>query len=36
MKIEKMLGGLVSLGLAAALAVPGALAKPQNCTPNRK
>ncbi len=29
MKIEKMLGGLVSLGLAAALAVPGALAKPQ-------
>jgi Spy/CpxP family protein refolding chaperone len=29
MKIEKMLGGLVSLGLAAALAVPGAFAKPQ-------
>jgi periplasmic protein CpxP/Spy len=29
MKIEKMLGGLVSLGLAAALAVPWALAKPQ-------
>jgi Spy/CpxP family protein refolding chaperone len=29
MKIGKMLGGLVSLGLAAALAVPGALAKPQ-------
>jgi periplasmic protein CpxP/Spy len=29
MKIEKMLGGMVSLGLAAALAVPGALAKPQ-------
>jgi len=29
MKIEKMLGGLVSLGLAAALAVPGALAKSQ-------
>ncbi|HKV63650.1 MAG TPA: hypothetical protein VJO16_17215 [Candidatus Acidoferrum sp.] len=29
MKIEKMLGGLVWLGLAAALAVPGALAKPQ-------
>jgi Spy/CpxP family protein refolding chaperone len=32
MKIEKMLGGLVSLGLAAALAVPGALAKPQAAT----
>src|SRR5260370_19628903 len=29
MKIEKMLGGLLSLGLAAALAVPGALAKSQ-------
>jgi Spy/CpxP family protein refolding chaperone len=29
MKIEKVLGGLVSLGLAAALAVPGALAKSQ-------
>src|SRR2546422_1560707 len=29
MKIGKTLGGLVSLGLAAALAVPGALAKPQ-------
>jgi Spy/CpxP family protein refolding chaperone len=29
MKIEKMLGGLVSLGLAAALAVPGALANSQ-------
>src|SRR5229473_8185778 len=29
MKIEKMLGGLVSLGLVAALAVPGALAKSQ-------
>ena len=29
MKIERILGGLVSLGLAAALAVPGALAKPQ-------
>ncbi len=29
MKIGKTLGGLVSLGLAAALAVPGVLAKPQ-------
>ena len=29
MKIEKMLGGLVSLGLAAALALPVALANPQ-------
>ena len=29
MKIEKVLGGLLSLGLAAALTVPGALAKPQ-------
>jgi periplasmic protein CpxP/Spy len=32
MKIEKMLGGLVSLGLAAAVAVPWALAKPQAAT----
>ena len=32
MKIEKMLGGLVSLGLAAALAAPVALAKPQTAT----
>jgi Spy/CpxP family protein refolding chaperone len=32
MKIEKVLGGLVSLGLAAALAVPGALAKPQTAS----
>ena len=32
MKIEKMLGGLVSLGLAAALTVPGALAKPQTAS----
>jgi periplasmic protein CpxP/Spy len=29
MKKEKMLGGLLSLGLVAALAVPGALARPQ-------
>jgi Spy/CpxP family protein refolding chaperone len=29
MKIERMLGGLVSLGIAAALAVPGALAQSQ-------
>ena len=29
MKIGKMLGGMVSLGLAAALAAPWALAKPQ-------
>jgi protein CpxP len=32
MKIEKMLGGLVSLGLAAALAVPGALAQSQTAS----
>ena len=32
MKIEKMLGGLVSLGLAAALAAAVALAKPQAAT----
>ena len=29
MKIEKMLGGMAWLGLAAALAVPGTVAKPQ-------
>jgi Spy/CpxP family protein refolding chaperone len=29
MKMEKMLGGLVSLGLAAALAAPWSLARPQ-------
>ena len=29
MKIERMLGGLVSLGIVAALAVPGALAQSQ-------
>ncbi|HUC54499.1 MAG TPA: hypothetical protein VMR90_10655 [Candidatus Cybelea sp.] len=32
MKIERMLGGLVSLGLAAALAVPGALAQSQTAS----
>jgi Spy/CpxP family protein refolding chaperone len=32
MKIEKMLRGLVSLGLAAALAVPGALAQSQTAS----
>jgi len=33
MKIERVLGALVSLGLAGALAVPIALAKPQAATP---
>jgi len=32
MKIERMSGGLVSLGLAAALAVPGALAQSQTAS----
>jgi Spy/CpxP family protein refolding chaperone len=33
MEIKKILGGLVSLGLVAALAVPAALAKPQASPP---